>query len=164
VLPVLLVGIAATAVGGAKVLVYGLPNELEPEAIVIALLSCGGACGFAGYLRARRSCTAPFRRNVTATLTLLAAGVLSALSVAAIVAVSTVDAARDLSGVGPLLLLGGVFAAANLAWAGAGIAWMQRLLHRYAEKTGRAFDVVPVVLLLVAISLGMAAILATATL
>jgi hypothetical protein len=61
-------------------------------------------------------------------------------------------------------VLGALFAAANLVWAVAGIARIQRLLNRYAEKTGRAFDGLPVVLLFTAIALVIAAALKTLTL
>jgi hypothetical protein len=54
VFPVLLLGIGVTVIGAAKVLAYGWPGDLEPGAIALALLSMGGACGFAGYWRAHR--------------------------------------------------------------------------------------------------------------
>ena len=57
-----------------------------------------------------------------------------------------------------------LFAVANLVWATSGVAWMQRLPHRYAEDTGRAFDTLPAMLLFVAIALTAAAVLRTTTL
>jgi hypothetical protein len=164
VLPVLFVGAVMTSVGGLKVFVYGWPGELGPEAITVLLLSVGGAGGFVGYARAHSGCKNPCRHNVTATLVLLTAGVLAALSVAVIVVVAVFGAGLDFWGAGHLHVLAALFAAANLVWALSGIAGMQRLLRRYAETTGRAFDGLAVVLLCVAIALGTAAVVATAML
>jgi hypothetical protein len=61
-------------------------------------------------------------------------------------------------------VLGALFVLANLLWAFAGIAWMQRLMDRYAERTGQAFDGLPVVLLFTALALAIAATLKTITL
>ena len=61
-------------------------------------------------------------------------------------------------------MLGALFAGANLVWAFAGIARMQRLMGRYEERAGRAFDGLPVVLLFTAIALVIAATLKTITL
>jgi hypothetical protein len=55
-----------------------------------------------------------------------------------------------------------IFVSANAVWAFAGIASMPRLTGRYAEHVGRVFDTLPVVLLLVALVLGAAALLGTA--
>ncbi len=67
--------------------------------------------------------------------------------------------------------LGALFVAANTVWALAGAAWMQRLTRGRTEHelvggepVGRAFDSLPVVLLLVAIALTIAAVFVTVTL
>jgi len=164
VFPVLLVGVCTTVIGGARMFVGGSLPELEAAELAVALLSVGGALGFVGYCRARAGFMNPSRHNVTATLLLLTAGVLAALSVAGIITVAAIDDWLDISGIGPLLVLGALFVLANLLWAFAGIAWMQRLMERYAEKTGRAFDGLPVVLLFTAIALVIAATLKTVTL
>ena len=163
VVPVLSVGLATTVIGGAKVFAYGVPR-LEPEAVAVLLLSAGGVCGFVGYSRAHFGLKDPRRHNITATLVLLTAGVLAALSVAVIVVATVLGARLPYREAVNVLVFAALFAAANLLWAFAGIAWMQRLLHRYRETTGRAFDSLPVVLLFVAIALVTAAAVMTAAL
>ena len=162
VLPVLAMGVLTTVVGGGAMLAAAARVELWHA--VFALFAVGGALGFVGYLRAHGGVKDPSRHNVTATLALITAGVLAALSVAAFVSVTTIELWRETWEQTSLLVLGALFAAANLVWAFAGIAWMQRLMDRYAEKTGRAFDGLPVVLLFTAIAVAVAATLKTITL
>lgn len=164
VLPVLFVGVGMTLVGGLKVFAYGWPGELEPEAIAVLLLSAGGACGFVGYIRAHSGLKKPRRHNVTATLLLLTAGVLAAIAVAVIAVATVLGAGLPYWEAANVLATAALFAAANLVWALSGIAWMQRLLHRYREMTGRAFDGLPVVFLFLAFALATAAVLLTAML
>jgi hypothetical protein len=164
VLPVLFVGVGMTLVGGLKAFVYGWPGELELGAMALPLLSAGGACGFVGYVRALSGMKKPQRHNVTATLVLLTAGVLAAISVAGIVIATVLGAGLPYREAANVLVAAALFAAANLLWAFSGIAWMQRLLHRYRETTGRAFDGLPVVLLFVALALATAAVITTAML
>jgi hypothetical protein len=161
VVPVLSVGVGITVIGAAKVLTYGWPGELEPEALAVQLLSAGGACGFVGYFRAHRGVKELHRHNITATLVLLTAGAVAAMSVAAMIVATVLSAGLPYWEAVNVLVLAALFAAANLLWAFAGIAWMQRLLHRYAETTGRAFDGLPVVLLSVALALAITATLQT---
>ena len=93
----------------------------------------------------------------------------TALSVASVVLVSALVMAMQL---GPrdfqdgtfVFVLGALFATANLVWAFAGIARMQRLMRRYEERAGRAFDGLPVVFLFTAIALAIAATLKAITL
>jgi hypothetical protein len=164
VVPVLLMGIAASLIGGGTMLAAQTAAELGLEEALVALLSAAGALGFVGYLRAHRGVKDPCRHNVTATLLCLAAGVLAGMGVAGFVVVAAVagwlEAGEALNG----LLLGGLFAAANLVWAFAGIAWMQRLMRGYTERAGRAFDGLPVLLLSVSVVLAVAAALAATTL
>jgi len=167
VLPVLALGVMVTAIGGS--ILIADPSAVELWQIVIALLAVGGALGFVGYLRAHFGLKDPCRHNVTATLLLLTAGVLAALSVASVVLVSALVVAierwpRDYHDGTFVFVLGALFATANLVWALAGIARMQRLMRRYEERAGRAFDGVPVVLLFTAIALAIAATLQTITL
>ena len=163
VLPVLALGVLVTAIGGTVTLAQSLAVELWQ--IVIALLAVGGTLGFVGYLRAHWGIKDPCRHNVTATLLFLTAGVLAALSVAGVALVTTAEIwRRENSDGGFFLALGALFAAANLLWAFAGIARMQRLLDRYEEKSGRAFDGLSVVLLFTAIALVIAVTLKTITL
>lgn len=161
VAPVLLVGIALVCVSSIKVFAYGWPVDLEPGAIAVLLLTTGGVCGFVGFARAHRGCSAPREHNVTATLVLLAAGVLAAIGVAGIVLGAVLQAGIPWRSASHVYVAAALFAAANLVWAFAGIAWMQRLMRRYGEATGRAFDGLPVVLLCVAIALSVAATLRT---
>jgi hypothetical protein len=164
VLPVLALGVMVTVIGGSVTLAQSLPVELWQ--VVIALLAVGGTLGFVGYLRAHWGLKDPGRHNnVTVTLLFLVAGVLAALAVAGVALVTAVEIwRRENSDGGFFLALGASFAAANLVWAFAGIARMQRLMRRYEERAGRAFDSLPAVLLFTAIVLVIAATLKTITL
>ena len=157
VLPMLGIGVLTTVIGGAVVVMDDPAVDLEQA--VFALLSIGGAVGLAGYLRAQRAGKEPTRHNLTATLIGLAVGVGTALAVAVFVAAEVIDGWRSPWGRNAWLGLAALFAAANVVWAVAGIAWMQRLPGRYAAKTGHAFDGLPVLLLLVAITLATTALL-----
>ena len=165
VLPVLFMGVTTTVFGAIVMLAGRMDAGLGVGASAVPLLSIGGALGFLGYQRAHSGVKDPSLHNMTVTLAFLTAGVLAALFVAGFVLVIAiggwlVPSAANVS----LVALGALFAAANLVWAFAGIAWMQRLLDGYAEKTGRAFDALPIVLLFVAIALVVAATLKTMTL
>jgi hypothetical protein len=162
VVPVLLMGVVATVIGSAAFVTEHRTVELAQAAF--ALLSAGGALGFLGYWRAHGGALRPHRHNVTTTLTCLAAGVVAALVVAGYTVAGALSGWREPWSDGPWVVLPALFAAANLVWALSGIAWMQRLSRRYAEKTGRAFDNLPVLLLWVAIALATAAALTTTTL
>jgi hypothetical protein len=160
VVPVLAVGVVTTVVGAGAMIVAGA--SVEPVHAGFALLSLGGAVGLLGYLRAHAGAKHPERHGVTATLVCLAAGVATALAVAGISlagALSFSESPWDAR-----VWAVALFAAANLVWATSGIAWMQRLLRGYAQKTGRAFDGLPVLLLAVSIALAVAAVLNTTTL
>jgi hypothetical protein len=169
VLPVLGIGVLTTVVGGAVVVMEGSPVDVEQ--VVFALLSIGGAVGFVGYLRAHRAARAPSRHDITATLVCLAVGIGTALAVAVFVAAQGVETWLTPWGRNAWLGPVAAFAAANAVWAFAGAAWMQRLTRVHAEhelvggkQVGRAFDSLPLVLLLVAIALTTAALLVTVTL
>jgi len=167
VLPVLALGVMVTAIGGS--IMIAEVSAVELWQIAFALLAVGGALGFVGYLRAHFGIKDPCRHNVTATLLFLTAGVLAALSVASGVLVWALVMAmarwpRDFHDGTFMFVLGALFAAANLIWAFAGVARMQRLMRRYEERAGRAFDGLPVVLLFTAIALAIAAALKTITL
>lgn len=163
VVPVLLMGVLATVIGGATVLIERSAVDFEQAAF--ALLSGGGALGFIGYWRAHGGALRPHGHNVAVTLTCLAVGVVAALVVAGYTVAGVLDGWTDAwRGWGPWVTVPPLFVAANLVWAVSGIAWMQRLSRRHAEKTGRAFDNLPVMLLWVAIALATAAALTTTTL
>lgn len=167
VLPVLALGVIVTVIGGSIMLAE--PSAVELGQVVFALLAVGGALGFVGYVHAHFGIKDPGRHNVTATLLCLTAGVLAALSVAGGVLVWALVMAiemwpHDLHDGTSVFVVGALFAAANLVWASAGIARMQRLMRRYEERAGRAFDGLPVVLLFTAIALAIAAALKTITL
>jgi hypothetical protein len=162
VVPVLAAGALTTVIGIAAVMIDRSPVDLSKA--VFALLSVGGALGFVGYVRAHMGVQKPHRHNVTATIVCLAAGVISALVVAIFALTGAFDAWGSPLSSRPWVAFPLLFALANLVWAASGIAWMQRLPSTYVEKTGRVFDGVPVVLLLVAITLAIAAALKTITL
>jgi hypothetical protein len=162
VLPMLGIGVLTTLIGGAIVVMDAPAVDLEQA--VFAVLSIGGAVGLIGYLRAHGAGKEPSRHDLTATLICLAVGIGTALAVAVFVAVEAIDSWRSPWGRNAWLGLAGLFVAANLVWALAGAAWMQRLPGRYAAKTGRAFDGLPVVLFLVALALATTALAITTTL
>ena len=159
VLPVLALGVLTTVVGGAVLFAEQTAVGLEQAAF--GMLSAGGVLGLVGYGRALVGVRKPARHNVTVTVLCLAAGVATALAVAGYSAVGTLDRVRE-PWVSPVWVsLTTLFAAANVVWALSGIAWMQRLPRRYIERTGRAFDGIPVLILFVAITLATAAALIT---
>jgi hypothetical protein len=162
VLPVLAMGILTTVIRGAAMLYSRSAVDLEQA--VFGLLSMGGMLGFFGYLRALHGAKDPERLSVTATLIFLAAGVVTALVVVGFALASVLDVWKIPLNAPRLLAAPALFAAANFVWAIEGAAWMQRLPRRYAEKTGRVFDGLPVTLLFVAIALATAALLRTTAL
>jgi hypothetical protein len=167
VLPVLALGVIVTAIGGSMLIAE--PSAVELWEMAFALLAIGGALGFVGYVRGHFAIKDPRRHNVTATLLLLAAGVLTALTVAGGVLMGAVVVAmerwpRDFHDGTVVFAAGALFATANFVWAFAGIARMQRLMRRYEERAGRAFDGLPVVFLFTALALALAATLQTITL
>lgn len=164
VVPVLLMGISVTVIGGGTMLAGRAAAALEIEHAVVALLSVLGTLGFVGYLRAHSGIKDPSRHNVTATLVLIAAGVLAAVSVGGFVAATAVASWLEPWGSNRWLLLGALLAAANFLWAFSGVAWMQRLMHGYAEHAGSPFDGLPPLLLSVSVALATAATLIATTL
>lgn len=165
VLPVLFMGVTTTLFGAVVMIAGRFDSELGLGSVAIGLLSLGGALGFLGYQRAHWGVKDPLLHNMTVTLVFLAAGVLAALSVAGFVVAMSISGSLEPWGSDLWLIVpSALFAAANLVWAFSGVAWMQRLLTRYAEQTGRAFDGLPVVLLSTAIALVIAATLKTITL
>jgi len=162
VLPVLALGVMVTVISGSFMIAD--PSALELEQVAFALLAVGGVLGFVGYLRAQFGLKDPCRHNLTATLLFLFAGILAAVSVAGVALFMAVETSQDFRDGASFLALGALFAAANLVWVVAAIGRMQTLMRRYEERTGRAFDGVPVVLLFTAIALVIAATLKTLTL
>jgi hypothetical protein len=159
VLPVLGVGVLMTLIGSAALL--QAPSALDFEAAVFAALALGGLLGFAGYWRAHAVAKRREPRDLTATIVCLASGVVAAVAVALFVALELVDAWLA-SGFDFVLVLAGAFVGANLVWAVSGVAWMQRLARGYAERSGHAFDGLPVLFLFVALALATTAVLGTA--
>lgn len=159
--PVLLLGLTTT-VGLLAAAVAMQRAELEGAAVV--LLSAGGSLGLLGYWRAHRGAKAPRRHNLTATLLCLAIGIVTALFVAGFVAAESIESWLSPWGAAHWPVFAALFVAAHVVWAVAGVAWMQRLPRCYAEKTGGAFDSLPVVFLFVAIALATAATLAATAL
>jgi hypothetical protein len=159
VLPVLGIGALTTVVGASIILRQQLTVDIEQMAF--GMLALGGTLGMVGYARAHRAVRAPGRHSIATTLLLLGIGAVTALMVASFVASEAIASWSTTwrSAIWPGLAA--LFAAANLVWVLAGIAWMQRLPRIYAEKTGRGFDSLPVMLLFVALVLTTAAALAT---
>jgi hypothetical protein len=162
VMPVLALGVLTTAFGVGAVILSDANVEIEHAAF--GLLSFGGVLGLAGYLRAHAGVKHPERHGITTTLVYLSAGIVTALAVAGVALSGASDLWESPWDARPWVAAPLLFAAANVAWALSGVAWMQRLLHRYTEKTGRAFDGLPVVLLSLSLALAVAAALNTTTL
>ena len=160
VLPILALGVVITIIGAGALFANELTIGLA--AAVFAALCIGGVLGCIGYIRALIGARNPEHHNITATLVYLTAGVATALVVAGFVLFLAVSEAPRSA----VELIGkpALFVVANLVWAIAGIGWMHRLPARYTERTGRAFDGMPAVLLVVAIALTTAATLTTLTL
>jgi hypothetical protein len=162
VVPVLALGVLTTVFGVGAVILSGANVEIEHAAV--GLLSSGGVLGFAGYLRAHAGVKHPERHGITMTLVYLSAGIVTALAVAGVALSGALDLWENPWDARPWVAAPLLFAAANLVWVISGIAWMQRLTSRYAARTGRVFDGLPVLLLGLSIALGVAAALQTAML
>jgi hypothetical protein len=139
-------------------------SVMEPDAggLAFILLSIGGAIGIVGWLRARWGARTPERHNVALTLSLLAIGIATALAVGGFA--TYVAIAKPWGWTGPSLAAVATFVIAHGVWIVCGIAWIERLTFNYAVRTGRIFDAIPIVLLLVALGLVLAVALAAATL
>ena len=163
VVPVLGLGLLLTPIYLAAISVQ--PRETL-EATAFAALSIGGAVGMAGWVRALAGSRTPERHNVTATLVCLFVGVATGLAITGYLIFEMLTGFQDSSSWTSSLSAVGLitFAAANTIWVLAGVGWMQRLPRLYSERTNRAFDGIPVVLLLVALALAFAAVLGHATL
>jgi hypothetical protein len=155
VMPVLALGVLTTVIGGGVLVTQ--PTAFGLEQLAFGLLSAGGMLGLVGYVRAHLGAKNPTGHNITATLLCLGAGVVTALAVTSFAVVGSLDGLRSPWGAPAWIAVTTVFAAANLAWVISGIAWMQRLPHRYAVRTGRSFDGLPALLLFVALALAIVA-------
>ena len=162
VVPVLAAGVLTTVVGAGAIILS--PSTFDGVHAAFALLATGGVLGLLGYLRAHAGAKQPERHGVTATLICLAAGILAALAVVGVAVFCALELLRNPWDAGPWGAAPLLLAAANLVWVASGVAWMQRLLRRYTERTGRPFDSLPVVLLSVSIALAVAALVQTTTL
>jgi len=151
VFPVLAAGVLITVFVGAELLMQG--SDVGIAQAVFAFLSIGGVLGFVGYVRARVAARKPERHNLTATFICLAVGVATALAVGGFALIPVVYAWTDPWRERLWVIAPALFAVANLVWAMSGVAWIQRLMRCYAEKTGRCYDSVPVMLLSVAMTL-----------
>lgn len=160
VLPVLALGVLVSPIVLAVSLL-----DAGTEGLAFVALAMGGAIGIVGWLRARWGARSPERHNVTLTLTLIAIGIVTALTVGCFVAYLIVAEYRAAWGWTASGLLAPVaFVVAQGVWVVSGIAWIERLMFSYAVRTGRIFDAIPVALLLVALGLAFAVLLALATL
>lgn len=169
-LPVLALGVVISVV---MIGVALFEQTVGPFGPVVVVLSAGGVIGVIGWVRARQGFSKPEGHNVTATLLCLLVGTGTALAVGAFAAApivmpvpeswGPVAAAWPAAAVWPAAVVwpAAMFVAAHVVWVLAGIGWMQRLMRRHAEHTGRVFDGIPLVLLCVAITLAAAAALVT---
>jgi hypothetical protein len=154
--PVLLLGLLGTV----SLLVAAVARQrAELEGAAFVLLSLGGALGFLGYLRAHRAARDPSGHAMTTTLLCLAIGVVTALGVAGFIAAEAIESWLSPWGSARWLAFAAPFGAANVVWALAGVAWIQRLSYLYAEETGRRFDTVPAMMFFVAVALATSAVL-----
>jgi len=163
VIPVLGLGLLLTPIYLAAI--SQQPGEAI-EAIAFAALSIGGAVGMAGWVRALAGSRKPERHNVTATLVCLFVGVATGLAITGYLIFEMLTGFQDSSSWTSSLSAAALvtFVAADTILVLAGVGWMQRLPRLYSERTDRAFDGIPVVLLLVALGLAFMAVLGHAAL
>ena len=163
-LPVLALGVIVSV---ATIGVALFAQTVGPFGAVVVVLSVGGVIGVIGWARARQGTSRPEGHNVTATLLCLLVGIGTALAVGAFAAAPIVmplpESWGPVAAAWPAAALwpAALFVAVHVVWVLAGIGWMQRLMRRHAEHTGRAFDGIPATLLCVAIGLGAAAAVLT---
>ena len=152
VLPILALGLLLSA---AVLPPWLLDSSVRSASFPLLLLSAGGATGIIGWLRALIGIREPEHHNIDLTMVCLTTGVVTALAVGGFAVLETFAAMREAGiwGISSWSALWGLFAAAHAAWILFGIAWMQRLARRYQENTGRSFDVIPPIFLLLALSL-----------
>ncbi|HEX5048577.1 MAG TPA: hypothetical protein VFX89_15790 [Gammaproteobacteria bacterium] len=129
----------------------------EPVAFAFVALTTGGAIGVTGWIRAHLAMREPERHGITLTLLCLAIGIVTALAVAAGTVVATLSGSEDSWDRAAWLsaVPAAGFAAAHLVWVLGAVGWMERVARRYRERTGRAFDTIPFVFLIVAIGLAL---------
>ena len=159
VLPMLLAGVVISAF-----YVRDWEWKSEPALLAIPVLSAGGVIGMVGWLRARSGADTPKEHNVGLTLVCMAVGVATALAMMVAAVAETIDGLPDPFGSDwPLALPTAALVAAHAVWIVSGIAWMERLTQSYELHVGRAFDVLPILLLLIVLGLLIAAGLVGAT-
>jgi hypothetical protein len=159
VLPVLALGLLYTPLW----LTTWTSDSERLNMLACAGLSLGGAVGMTGWVLALVAARSPERHNLTATLLCLVVGVATALAVTGALIVMTVAGLDNPSG-GPWALAPVAFAAGTAIWAMDGVGWMQRLARVYRERTGFAFDGLPVAMLVVVLGLVVAFVAGLATL
>jgi len=144
---------------GALFAPFALPTGLsgQPFALAYFALTAGGAIGLTGWVRAHLAMRAPERHGISVTLFCLVVGIVTALVVAGGTVAATLADLRDGSDRAAWFRSGlsGAYAAAHVVWALGGVGRMERVARRYRERTGRAFDSIPFVFLLVAIGLAL---------
>jgi hypothetical protein len=162
VLPVLALGLLTTL--WILALAASRPEVSFFDGGPIFFLSAGGAVGIVGLWRAHWGDKGAARHNVGVTIVCLAIGIATALSVAGLVIAEVASDALEFGRWQAWSWISALFATAHICWVLWGIGSMQRLARCYAERTGRAFDGMPVAVLSVAIVLATTAMLITTTL
>jgi hypothetical protein len=118
------------------------------------LLTAAGTAGVVGWIRAHWQIGPSPRGNVETTMICLSLGVAAALVPIGFAAFAAIPRGH----VGANVWAATILAAAHAIVAIAAVGWMQRLAWHYADRTGRRFDTLPVIFLLVALGLAAAAI------
>jgi len=112
--------------------------------LVRVVLPIGGTIGFAGWIRANLRATPGDHGKITHTLLWLSIGVATAVATAGLMARLVTITQR-----GPLrasfLGVAVPFVVASAIWGLAAFGAMQRLMRGHEDRTGRAFDIRPVI-------------------
>jgi hypothetical protein len=160
VLPVLALGFFYTPL----LLSMSVSDGERLDVFAFAGLSLGGAVGVTGWMVAIVAARSPERHNLIATILCLVIGVVTALAVTGSLIVMTVERFGDPWGGGRWAIAPVAFAGGTAIWAIGGVGRIQRLARVYRERTGRTFDGIPVVMLVVVVGLVAAFVAGLATL
>jgi hypothetical protein len=147
VVPVLLMGLVGTPLL--------LLSSASPDRWVgPVLLTAAGTAGVVGWIRAHWQIGPSPRGSVETTMTCLSLGVAAALVPIGFAAFAWIDGEYEGS-IWVITIVGAAHAIVSIAAVG----WMQRVAWHYADRTGRNFDSLPMIFLLVAVGWAAAAIL-----
>ena len=132
-----------------------LSSSKPDQWVAYVLLTAAGTAGVVGWIRAQRQIGPSPRGSIETTMICLSLGVAAALVPIGFAAWAWTDAEHVGSKIWATTIVGAAHAIVIIGAVGC----MQRLGWHYADRTGRRFDSLPVIFLLVALGLATAAIL-----